>query len=381
MEIALITNSIYPFVIGGIQKHSYFLAKYFAMNKINVDVYHPTDTNDITLTDYYSEDELNYINFIIVPYPKSRKFPGHYIYNSYLFSKRLYRSVSKTKEPHIIYAQGFTSWYFLKKDPFCKNLISNLHGLEMFQTSINLKNKLEQFLLRLPAHTIIKKSNKQVSLGGKLTTLLLDNGAKKNSIKVLPNAIEANWIQPTSQIETQTPKKKLKLIFIGRYERRKGIEEFHDVIKSTIDNLNYEVEFIGPIPIDKQLIHDQVVYFGTIRDSDFIKQKLTNADVLICPSYSEGMPTVILEAMACGCAIIATDVGAVSLMVSSSNGILLKGLNIKDELQEGIKQITMLKEKSIKELKRNSIVKVKEHFTWDLAIKKTIKEIISERHF
>ena len=53
------------------------------------------------------------------------------------------------------------------------------------------------------------------------------------------------------------------------------------------------------------------------------KDIFDSCDVLICPSYSEGMPNVILEAMARGLAIIATDVGAISEMVDSTNGILM----------------------------------------------------------
>jgi glycosyltransferase involved in cell wall biosynthesis len=47
----------------------------------------------------------------------------------------------------------------------------------------------------------------------------------------------------------------------------------------------------------------------------------------MCPSYSEGMPNVILEAMTRGLAIMATDVGAIRLLVSKNNGILLKNCN------------------------------------------------------
>ena len=49
-----------------------------------------------------------------------------------------------------------------------------------------------------------------------------------------------------------------------------------------------------------------------------------SCDILICPSYSEGMPNVILEAMSRGLAIIATNVGAIRLLVSEDNGVLLQ---------------------------------------------------------
>ena len=40
MRIAIFTTGIYPYITGGIQKHSYYLAKYLAKNKIYVDLYH-----------------------------------------------------------------------------------------------------------------------------------------------------------------------------------------------------------------------------------------------------------------------------------------------------------------------------------------------------
>ena len=49
-----------------------------------------------------------------------------------------------------------------------------------------------------------------------------------------------------------------------------------------------------------------------------------SCDILLCPSYSEGMPNVILEAMSRGLAIIATNVGAIRLLVSEDNGVLLQ---------------------------------------------------------
>jgi glycosyltransferase involved in cell wall biosynthesis len=374
MKIILLTNGIYPFVIGGMQKHSYYLAKHIAKQGVIVDVYHPgiVINEAIHIEDYFDTKELEYINFIVVPFPKVVNFPGHYIYASYLYSKALFKKVGILNEQSFIYAQGFTSWYFLKKAPFQSNLISNLHGLEMFQYTINFRNRLEQFLLKIPARTIIKKSNKQVSLGGKLTGILYANGAKSMSVIEIPNGIDSSWI--VDRWQENNPKDKMKFIFIGRYERRKGIQEFQQVILETIDTLDYEVLFIGPIPKEKQIRHPNVKYLGVIKDVEVIKRQLLAVDVLVCPSYSEGMPTVILEAMACGCAIIATDVGAVKTMVDDSNGWLIEGdivSGLRESINIGMK--TSYEEFLMK--KNNSIDKVKNDFTWEIVIAQTIKEM------
>lgn len=64
----------------------------------------------------------------------------------------------------------------------------------------------------------------------------------------------------------------------------------------------------------------------------------SQSDVLVVPSFSEGMPTVILEAMAQNLAIIGTDVGAVRAMVSMENGFLITPGNV-NELTLTIKKI------------------------------------------
>tara|TARA_Y100001954_G_scaffold24333_1_gene22177 strand:- start:15233 stop:16354 length:1122 start_codon:yes stop_codon:yes gene_type:complete len=370
MKIALFTNGIFPYVIGGIQKHSYYLIKYLAKINVYVDAYH-FKNSESELDHIFSKEELVYINLLEFSFPKSIKFPGHYIFKNYILSKEYYKVAIK-KNYDLIYCQGFTSWYFLKKHPFQKNLITNLHGLNMFQNSVNFRNKLEQILLKIPAKKIIRNSYKQISLGGKLTNLLYDNGAMKKSVVEVPNGIDSSWYINPEDLKEKNNDMKLKLIFIGRYDRTKGVEELNDVINNTIEKLSYQIDFIGPIPLDKQIKNKNIHYFGLVNDTNFIRNKIREADILICPSHSEGMPTVILEAMAGGCAIIATDVGAINLMVNFENGWLIKG-DIREGLEKYIKEALLLSSKELLELKKNSLNKIIDKFSWEEIIKNTVK--------
>jgi glycosyltransferase involved in cell wall biosynthesis len=67
----------------------------------------------------------------------------------------------------------------------------------------------------------------------------------------------------------------------------------------------------------------RVTYHGAIRDSAELLRIYDTCDCIVCPSYAEGMPTVLIEAMARGMAAIATDVGAVRELVTSESGVLL----------------------------------------------------------
>lgn len=375
-RVAILTNGIYPYRVGGIQKHSYYLAKHLANKNISVTIFSSNGGNSVNLNNYFSNSELKQIEFNFIEFPEYLRFPSHYIISSYFFSKEIHKKIQLKNNFDWIYAQGFTSWYFLKKNPNQKNVVSNLHGLEMFQRSSGFIDYIRKLLLRIPAKQIIKNSNKQVSLGGKLSEILRRQGAKDESVIELPNGIDQSWILDVSQLSEVEARKNrtCKFIFIGRYERRKGIEEFHNVIQKTIDNLRYEVVFVGPIPENKRINHPKVTYLGEVRDSNVIKDKLKNSDVLVSPSYSEGMPTVILEAMASGCVVIATNVGANNTMVDEKNGWLINE-GIINGLQKSIQQAVEIPDDKLYGMKKKSLKRVEENFTWERVIQKTIKEL------
>jgi glycosyltransferase involved in cell wall biosynthesis len=162
-------------------------------------------------------------------------------------------------------------------------------------------------------------------------------------------------------------------VFIGRNERRKGIEELTEVLTLLDDNFHFD--FVGAIPENCRIKkNNRISYHGIIQDEKRIKEILRNADVLVCPSWSEGMPTVILEAIASGCAILATDVGAVSEIVNDTNGWLIRPGN-KKELLQIMQQIIRMDEQKVKRKKEKSL-HIARNFTWNEIIKKTIDELL-----
>lgn len=366
MKIALLTDGLFPDSIGGVQKHSHLLVKYFSKNKIYVDVYYVKNNPNSDIK--YEEYKLDFVNFFEFKMPSTFYFPGHYLYNSYRLSKLYYRKLN-LKSYDFIYAQGLTSWYFLNKNPYDLNLISNLHGLNAYQAVADKFELLKHILHKIPCKAIIKNSKYQISLGGSLKDILIKNGAKKSSILTIPNAIESSWISKGM------PKKNtdvLKFVFIGRYERTKGLKEILKVVRKLISQYTFEFHFIGEIPENNKVINNNFIYHGIIKNSEKIRSILIDSDILVCPSYSEGMPTVILEAMASGCAIIATDVGAISTVVSQDNGWLISNINLESEIEKAMINSFLEKEKLCKK-KIYSWEKVRKKFIWDDIINKKIK--------
>ncbi|CAK6476276.1 D-inositol-3-phosphate glycosyltransferase [Peribacillus frigoritolerans] len=81
--------------------------------------------------------------------------------------------------------------------------------------------------------------------------------------------------------------------------------------------------------IKSQVLHsgfkDRVILLGAIPNSE-IQQYYSGADIFINPSYSEGFPRVVIEAMACGLPVVATDVGGTKDIIGEmqSNYVLDK---------------------------------------------------------
>ncbi|WP_245935036.1 glycosyltransferase family 4 protein [Breznakibacter xylanolyticus] len=370
--------------MGGMQKHSYYLAKYFARKGIEVDVYHaiPNGTLTENQTAVFSDDELKYLHFIPIHFPRNHHFPGHYIWESYLYSKQVYQQFVKQQAVDFVYAQGFSGWRLLvnkrkgamrqrKKNDIPVGI--NFHGLEMFQKAPNLRVKLEHLLLRPWVKKNLRMADVIFSLGGRLTPIQ-QSIAPSSIIIDIPNGISDSWITTTVSKKNNTV---VQFVFIGRYERRKGIEELTSVLTelSTTHPNSFTCHFIGPIPEEKRLHNDSnVVYHGSIREESGIKSILRETDVLLCPSWSEGMPTVILEAMACGCAIIASDVGAVRDQVGGDNGILIVPGN-KQQLKDAMVRMIQMDKTELQSMQQASIDKVKSKFLWDDIIDDTIKII------
>jgi glycosyltransferase involved in cell wall biosynthesis len=380
MRIALITDGIWPYVLGGMQKHSYYLCKYLAQQNVYVDLYHFNQSNyDISKLEFFSDEERNYISSVIIDFPKSLPFPGHYIYNSYKHSKLIFEAI-KDKLPiyDFIYTKGFTGWVLINQKSNgkikCAKIGVKFHGYEMFQKAPDFKIKLQHFfLLRNPVKIISQKADIVFSYGGKITDIIRSLDVTPEKIIELPSGVESNSlsneIKPVGQI--------LRFLFLGRYERRKGIEELNDAISTIVSKeqkQKTEFHFIGPIPQEKHLQNKAVIYHGEIRDKVKLTAAIKNCDVLICPSWSEGMPNVILEAMANGLTVIATDVGAVNVLVNDKTGYLITNSH-SVEILHAIETVCNSTNTDVNEKKQNALNYIKESFVWEKLINKFLNLI------
>lgn len=153
-------------------------------------------------------------------------------------------------------------------------------------------------------------------------------GVKKEIILVLNNTIKEPKL-----IDVKKDCKKLNLLYLGVIGERKGI---YDILKAIKDyksvfkeNLilriggNQEEEKLKKI-IKEYDLNDIVIFEGFVSGLKKI-ECLNWADVYILPSFNEGLPIGILEAMSYGCPIISSPVGGIpSIVKDAENGFLVE---------------------------------------------------------
>jgi teichuronic acid biosynthesis glycosyltransferase TuaC len=121
------------------------------------------------------------------------------------------------------------------------------------------------------------------------------------------------------------------VLFVGRLDTAKGIEELLEAFASLASHRpNLRLAFVGDGPGGNHLrsktkhlaLEDRITLNGACSSQE-VAHWLAAANVLALPSYNEGYPNVVIEALSCGRPVIATNVGGILELVNDESGILI----------------------------------------------------------
>lgn len=161
--------------------------------------------------------------------------------------------------------------------------------------------------------------------------MLAQKSYRKGKVQMIPNGVDTSVFYPPEH--RCIPDKALRMIFVARLVEQKGAKLVVQAMPEAARRLNspLTLDIIGKGPEEyklRSLVRDlglgQAVCFSGWLERNEIAERMRKSDLFVLPSYEEGMPNVVLEGMACGLPVLATDIyGVKGLVEDHTNGILV----------------------------------------------------------
>jgi glycosyltransferase involved in cell wall biosynthesis len=138
-------------------------------------------------------------------------------------------------------------------------------------------------------------------------------------VEILNNGVP----EPAQPRELRAPGTARRVLFVGNLSERKGVSDLLDALALPVLRCaSLEVTLAGGGDVAgyqakaRQLGIDGFVRFEGWVDQQKVAQLMARTDVLVLPSYDEGLPLVILEALANGVAVVCTPVGEIDSVLT-----------------------------------------------------------------
>lgn len=196
----------------------------------------------------------------------------------------------------------------------------------------------------------------------------------------VPNGVNIHYFKPAKRIESHN------VLFVGRINNQKGIEYLIDAIAEVRKRIHdVTVHCIGPtsfygdveteyfLYLQKRIrmlgLEDIFLFTRKVSEEELLKY-YRNSSLFVLPSVSEGMPLVVLEAMACGLPVVTTDVSGVRDVVTRESGRIVPKRDsaaLANAILEIFSDKSLMKKMSKKARERA------EEFSWERIAKKTLE--------
>jgi glycosyltransferase involved in cell wall biosynthesis len=240
---------------------------------------------------------------------------------------------------HIVKPTALTAFSAIVSKIFGKPVVLGIRGLSPFPTKLIRK--------------VFDKIMWDVTLFFSDVVIFVSEDTKNfySNVKgiVIPNGIDMEKFHPSDELRIETRKElglkdELIILYLGRVTYNKGIHELLDafsVVKGK-SNKSMKLLIVGPIPDNEKQgifskskslgIENHVIFTGSQLDT--VKYYCAS-DIFVFPSWFEGMPRALLEAMGCGLPPVANGVnGVLEVIENGRNGLLVEPHNVADLIQK-----------------------------------------------
>lgn len=222
---------------------------------------------------------------------------------------------------------------------FRKPILLHAHGCE-FHT---FHSKLPQGI-KLVVNLILQQCTYLIALSESWKDYYITHcGLTVEQVVVLPNPVEI----PETVPQRTNSDKKINIVSLGRIVKRKGTFDLLNAFAKLAPEHREKSELIlagiGELEqarslADKLNLEQHVTFAGWV-DSQQRGELLSKADVFVLPSYDEGLPMALLEAMSWGLPSVTTPVGGIPEVITHSETGLLVNPGDVQQLAEALESL------------------------------------------
>jgi glycosyltransferase involved in cell wall biosynthesis len=252
----------------------------------------------------------------------------------------------------------------LRKKIFILIAGSSIKTLESQRDSLSSGLKILQFITISCANKIILYSD----------ILIEDYGLKrwkKKSLVSYQHFIKSDTFNVTTPLTSRSP----LIGYIGRLSVEKGVQNFVQALPGILSDQQDLRVFIGgdgelkesiASSLRAEKLVDRVDLAGWISYDD-LPRHLNQLRFLVIPSYTEGLPNILIEAMACGTPVLATPVGAIPAVIRDGETGFIMENNSPECIAKNV--MRMLSSPALETIAENGRRFVEENFTFEKTMK------------
>jgi glycosyltransferase involved in cell wall biosynthesis len=281
----------------------------------------------------------------------------------------------KRKEYDIIHChivQGFHTFVsVLFKYMFNKKVVVKMSSSgETSDLKLLREVKLGSLFLKLAG-----KADAIISVCKQASEEIVDSGFADGNLVEIPNGVDTNKFFPVHLTGSRTCR---NVTFIGRLDRYKGVDVLIGGFKKLLsDNDKLKLTIVGSGPDERALkkmveelgLEHNVIFRGR---QENVVHELSETDIFVLPSLSEGMSNVLLEAMSCGLPVVATAVGASGEVIENEcNGRLIPPGDVTS-IYLALSEL-LANEESARRLGREARKTVEAHYSIDRVVDRYVE--------
>lgn len=224
--------------------------------------------------------------------------------------------------------------YWLYPDAYGALLAARRAGVPLVAGARGSDIRVRDAISRRLTQRVVRGADALLTVSDDLGRLAVrDYGANAERVHVVPNGCDASIFHPrdraAARAALEVPADARLVVYVGRLVPEKGLRELLEAARQltpTMPDLRIALVGEGPMRAELAALAAQggceVVFTGA-QPPDEVARWMAASDLVTLPSYSEGHPNVLVEALACGRGVVATPVGGIPEVVDADSGVLV----------------------------------------------------------